>query len=97
MTDQPDFGDSEAKRIIERAAVLDAEQGRRLNAAALREIAAEAGISATAVDRALLEHSAPAKSRLSWIQRHPVLVSLAVLAAALLMIALLFATMRSLP
>ena len=39
------FGDAEAKRIIARAAELDAQDQQRLDVNALREIAAEAGIS----------------------------------------------------
>ena len=58
MNERPGFGDAEAKRIIKRAAEIDAEQGRGLDAPALREIAAEAGISPLAVDRALQEHEA---------------------------------------
>ena len=55
MNERPGYGDAEAKRIIARAAELDAEQGRQLDATALREIASEAGISPLAVDRALQE------------------------------------------
>ena len=51
------FGDTEVKRIIDRAAEIDALQGRQLNASALRDIAAEAGISPSAVDQALEEHT----------------------------------------
>ncbi len=65
MNERPGYGDAEAKRIIERAAQIDAEQGRRLDAPALREIAAEAGISPSAVDRALQEHEATAPARLT--------------------------------
>ena len=69
------FGDAEAKRILERAAELDA-QDKRLDATALREIAAEAGISPTSVDRALEELAAPPAParRKPWLLRHPGLV-----------------------
>ena len=55
MTKQPVFGDEEAKRIIERAAEIDARDRQSLDASALREIASQAGISPSAVDRALEE------------------------------------------
>lgn len=55
MNERPSYGDAEAKRIIERAAVIDAEKGRLMDARALREIAAAGGISPLAVDRALEE------------------------------------------
>ena len=47
------FGDAEAKRILERAAEIDAQ--RPMDAKALREIAVEAGISPASVDQALEE------------------------------------------
>jgi hypothetical protein len=40
MNERPGYGDAEAKRIIERAAEIDAKQGHQLDAPALREIAA---------------------------------------------------------
>lgn len=69
------FGDAEAKRIIERAAELDAQDQKQLDASALREIAVEAGISPASVDRALEELAAPPPlRRRSWLLRHPGLV-----------------------
>ena len=87
MNERPRYGDAEAKRIIERAAEIDAEQGHQLDAPALREIAAEAGISRSAVDRALQEHESPPIARASWLKRHPAMVTIAVLVAALLFVA----------
>jgi hypothetical protein len=89
MNERPGFGDAEAKRIIKRAAEIDAEQGRRLDAPALREIAAEAGISPLAVDRALQEHEAKAVARAPWLKRHPAVATIAAIVAALVLIALL--------
>ena len=63
------FGDAEAKRIIERAAELDAQDQKQLDARALREIAAEAGISSASVDRALEELATPRPNRVSWLRR----------------------------
>jgi hypothetical protein len=93
MNDRPGYGDAEAKRIIERAAEIDAEHGRQIDAPALREIAAEAGISALAVDRALQEHHSAPAARASWFKRHPSLVTLGAIAAALVF----FALMRMFP
>lgn len=78
MNERHGYGDAEAKRIIERAAEIEAEQGQRLDAPALREIAAEAGISSHAVDRALQEHDdralqendSKAQAPVSWVQRN---------------------------
>ena len=89
MNDRPGYGDAEAKRIIERAAEIDAEHGRQIDAPALREIAAEAGISALAVDRALQEHHSAPATRLPWFKRHPVLVTLGAIAAALMLLVLM--------
>jgi AraC-like DNA-binding protein len=87
MNERPGYGDAEAKRIIARAAEIDAEQGRRLDAPALREIAAEAGISPLAVDRALEEHESSAMTQVSWLKRHRALVTIAAITAALLLLA----------
>jgi hypothetical protein len=79
MSADREFGDSEAKRIIERAAEID-------DARALREIAVEAGISPAAVEQAIGERLQPALPRRSWLIRHPgVLISLVILAALLLL------------
>ncbi len=91
MNDRPGYGDAEAKRIIQRAAEIDAERGRQLDAPSLREIAAEAGISPMAVDQALLEHESKPPAALPWRTRHPVLVTMAVIAVVLLV----FAFMRT--
>jgi hypothetical protein len=48
------FGDAETRRILERAAEIDAH--RPLDANALREIALEAGISPASLEQALAEH-----------------------------------------
>jgi hypothetical protein len=85
MSERPGYGDAEAKRIIERAAQIDAEQGRQLDAPALREIAAEAGISPSAVDRALQEHdSTAALTRAPWLKRHRTMAIVIVIVTALL-------------
>ena len=89
MNERPGFEDAEAKRIIKRAAEIDAEQGGRLDAPALREIAAEAGISPLAVDRALQEHEAKTVARAPWRKRHPILVTLVTIGAVLALFALL--------
>jgi hypothetical protein len=89
MTERPGYGDAEAKRIIERAAEIDAEQGGQLDAPALREIAAEAGISPLAVDRALQEHEAKALAREPWPKLHRILVTIGAIVAALVLLALL--------
>jgi hypothetical protein len=89
MNERPGYGDAEAKRIIQRAAEIDAEQGRQLDAPALREIAAEAGISPLAVDRALQEHESRAPARGPWLKRHPALLTIAAVVAALFLFALL--------
>ena len=47
--------DAEARRLLERASELDAEQANTIDIATVREIATEAGISSTAVDAALRE------------------------------------------
>lgn len=77
---EPGYEDAEAKRIIERAAQIDAEQGRRLDASALRQIALEAGISPAAVDRAMAEHeTAVVPARRAWY-RAPLITIGAILA-----------------
>lgn len=100
MDSQPGFKDADAKRIIERAAQIDAERGHELDAKALQEIAAEAGISRVAMDSALQEHtsslqehSQPDQTRLPWTKRHPTLLGGAAVVAALVF--LLFVTLLS--
>jgi hypothetical protein len=80
------FGDAEAKRILERAAEIDAE--RPVDAGALREIALEAGISPASLDQALEEHLQPpvvVKARptfATWLwQRRVLIISIVVLVA----------------
>jgi hypothetical protein len=99
MSERRGYGDAEAKRIIKRAAEIDAEQGRGLDALALREIAAEAGISSTAVDRALEEHeSAAVASPVPWLQRHrTVVTTVAIVAGLLVLFAITRITVTPLP
>lgn len=54
MNKPPGYGDAETKRILERAAEIDAH--RPLDANTLREIALEAGISPASLEQALAEH-----------------------------------------
>jgi predicted xylose isomerase-like sugar epimerase len=54
--DKQRLTDAEAKRLLERASELDAEQADSLDIAQVREIATEAGISSAAVDAALDEN-----------------------------------------
>jgi hypothetical protein len=70
MTNHPDFGDSDARHILARAAEIDAQQGQKLDAVALREIAAEAGISPAAVDQAIHERLQPVAPKRAWAVRH---------------------------
>jgi hypothetical protein len=93
MNKPPGYGDAEAKRIIARAAEIDAEQRSRLDVPALREIAAEAGISSLAVERALEEHESTVPARGPWWKRHPALLTL----AALVALFVFFAVMRTFP
>jgi type II secretory pathway component PulM len=84
MKKPPVYGDEEAKRIIERAAEIDAHDRQSLDASALRDIASQAGISPAAVDRALEEQlrgSSGVMSRL--MQRRGLLIGIAILAAFL--------------
>jgi hypothetical protein len=86
------FGDAEAKRILDRAAEIDAQ--RPMDAKALRDIAVEAGISPASVDQALEELqrgpvavAKPAPTTLaSWLWRRRVLIiSLVILVAYIFM------------
>jgi len=82
MSTGQNFGESEAKRIIERAAEIDAREGQRLSPDALRAIAVEAGISPVAVDQAIHEFRQPVTLARSWPTRHwGILVALGVLGA----------------
>jgi hypothetical protein len=97
MDPAPRFRDAEAKRILDRAAEIDAQERQHLDANALREIAAEAGISPASVDRALAEHhralaeqhTPPPPSLGARLMRRPVLV-ISLLAAAAYVLARLF-------
>jgi hypothetical protein len=95
MKERPGYGDAEAKRIIDRAAEIDVEHGRRLDAPALREIAVQAGISPLAVDQALQEHetsaAASAVNRVPWSKRNRARLAVVALVSGLL---LLFFSMR---
>lgn len=66
MTEQR-FSEAEAKKLLDRATVLDVERGSSLDPAAIRQIAIEAGISPAAIDAAVAEHlegrNQPAKPR----------------------------------
>ena len=85
MSQQSGFGDDDAKRILERAAEIDALGQKTLDARALREIAAEAGISAAAVDRALAEHHQPRPTLVARLRhRRGLLVGGAILAMLVL-------------
>lgn len=85
MNEHRGFGDSDAQRIIARAAEIDAQGVQRLDAKALREIAAEAGISPAAMDQAILEGLQPPVVRRAWAMRHVrLLVSIGILTAIFL-------------
>jgi hypothetical protein len=70
MSTDPGFGDAEARRIIQRAAEIDAQRSQSLDAKALHEIAEEAGISPAAVDQAIRERLEPAVTRRPWAVRY---------------------------
>lgn len=85
--------DTEAKKLLERASELDAEQAHSLDVATVREIAAEAGISAAAVDAALRENAIeqqPAVKRWSPARRILYAVS-----TVLLILAIAYLRLRS--
>ncbi len=84
LSSDPSFSESDAKHIMARAAALDAQRSERLDAAALRVIAAEAGISPAAVDQAIREQLQPPAPRMrSWPARHSgVLIILGFVSAA---------------
>jgi hypothetical protein len=85
MNEHSGFGDAEAKRILERAAEIDADAQKTLDAAALRAIANEAGISTAAVDAALAEHLRPRPTVAARLmQRRGLLIGAALLAALIL-------------
>jgi len=96
MREPPGYRDADAKRILERAAAIDAEGGRELDVPALREIAAEAGISASAVDRALQEHETAAPIQ-PWLTRHRVLLTTVAIIAALLFLFAFYVVGRTVP
>lgn len=89
MQDRKDYGDAEAKRIFERAAEIDAEQAQRMNLTALRQIAAEAGISQLAIDQAIQEHEGAAPPPVPLLKRHPSWLLIAASIAGLMLIAFL--------
>jgi hypothetical protein len=88
MTQQSSFDDAEAKRIIARAAEIDARQRQSLDANALRDIAAEAGISPASVDKALEEHLRPPTTMKARLIRRPGLIVGALLLALLFLMRL---------
>jgi len=89
MNERLGYSDAEVKQIIERAAEVDREQGHRLDARALREIGTEAGISPSAVDRAIEEHESAAPAKEPWLKRHRAAIITAVVIAALMVYAFL--------
>ncbi len=92
MSDRPDYGEAEVRRIITRAAEIERDQGHRLDARALREIGREAGISAAAVERAIAEHEFASPVNEPWLKRHRGTIIGFVIVATLL---LLYTFMRS--
>jgi hypothetical protein len=58
------FSESDARRILGRAAEIDAKDGVRIGAAELRGIAASAAIEKNAIERALGEFAAEVDSRI---------------------------------
>jgi hypothetical protein len=86
MNDRPSYGDAEAKQIIERATEIEREQGQRLDARALREIGTEAGISPSAVERAIEEHESAAPPKEPWLKRHRAAIITAVIIAAVVVV-----------
>ena len=91
MRERTGYEDDEVERIIERAAEIDADQRRELDAFAVREIADRAGISPLAIDRALLEHESKTGSRMSRVKRARIVI----LAVALVAGVVLYALMRT--
>ena len=89
MNDRQGYGDAEAKRIMERAAEIDAENEQRLNLAALRQIAAEAGISPLAIDQAIQEHEAAPAPPAPFLKRQRTWLFVAAGVAGLLLLAFL--------
>ena len=87
MNDRQGYDDAEAKRIMERAAEIDAENGQRLNLTALRQIAAEAGISPLAIDQAIQEHDTAPSPPAPWLKRYPTWLLIAASVAGLLLYA----------
>ena len=85
MSEHPRFEDAEAQRIIKRAAEIDAQKSQSLDAKALREIAAEAGISPAAVDQAIHEGLQPVAPKRSWVARHPGLLITIGIAVAIML------------
>jgi parvulin-like peptidyl-prolyl isomerase len=82
MSEQRDFRDSEAQRIIQRAAEIDAQRGQSIEE--LRQIAAEAGISPAAVDQAIQERLGETEVKPFWVRRgRGILISIAIVAGLL--------------
>jgi hypothetical protein len=90
MNDRRDYGDAEAKRIIERATEIDLEQGQRLDARALREIGTEAGISPSAVERAIEEHESAGPATEPWLKRHRA----AIITATVILVVVVYVFLR---
>jgi hypothetical protein len=83
MKEPAGYGDAEARRIIARAAEIDAQE-KPLDASALRDIAAQAGISPASVDRALEEHQQTPQTLTGRIRRKRALIVLALIIAGML-------------
>ena len=93
MTDRRAYDDEEAQRIIARAAEIDADARGRLDTPTLRALAAEQGISESAIERALREHAVAPPRRASLLYRYRGVVWVAAIAAALLIWAVLRRTL----
>jgi hypothetical protein len=91
MSGQQGFDDVQAQQILKRAAEIEAERGRILDASALREIAAEAGISPVALEQALRERHVAKTGRRS---RPAAFTPLLIFAGILVVFAAVFVFIR---
>ena len=96
MTHHQEYGDEEARRIIARAAAIDADR-RMLDATSLRAMAANAGISPVAVDQALREHETMETTRAPWTRRYRSAIIVASIIAGLLLFVFARAVVPVLP
>lgn len=88
MKERTGYDDDEAERIVARAAEIDATHRRQLDAAAIREMALDAGISPTAVERALREHELAPANRASRLKRYRAILLIVAIAAGLVLLAI---------